>query len=71
MSLSQLASGQKAKIVQINGGYGFRNRLIDMGLCPGREISVEQNTLRGPIVIKILNSKIMLGRGMADKIIVA
>jgi Fe2+ transport system protein FeoA len=41
-----------------------------MGLVPGVEIEVLRNSLRGPFLIALRDSRIILGRGMAQKILV-
>lgn len=41
-----------------------------MGLVPGVEIEVLRNSLHGPFLIAVKGSRIMLGRGMAQKIVV-
>jgi Fe2+ transport system protein FeoA len=41
-----------------------------MGLLPNVEITVVNNTHPGPFVISVKDSKMMLGRGMAHKIMV-
>ena len=69
-SLSEVRSGQKVKLVSIEAGRGLTNRLISMGLLPNVEITVINNSHPGPFVVNVKGSKIMLGRGMANKIIV-
>jgi len=41
-----------------------------MGLLPKIQITVVQNGGRGPFVVSIKNSRMVLGRGVADKIMV-
>ena len=69
-SLSEIRSGQKVKLVSIDAGHGLTHRLISMGLIPNVEITVIKNSHPGPFVINVKGSKIMLGRGIASKIIV-
>jgi len=66
--LSQFNKGEKVKILGINCGREFSRRLCDLGLFEGTEIEIIKNDDFGPIVIQILNSKIALGRGEANKI---
>jgi len=66
--LSQFSEGEKARISCINCGREFSRRLCDLGLFEGTEIEITKNDNSGPIIIQILNSKIALGRGEADKI---
>ncbi|MHC4332911.1 MAG: FeoA family protein [Planctomycetota bacterium] len=42
-----------------------------MGILPNVEITVVSNGRPGPFVIIVKNSKVVLGRGMADKIMVS
>ena len=69
-SLSEVRSGQKVKLISIEAGRGLINRLVSMGLLPNVEITVINNSHPGPFVINVKGSKIMLGRGMANKILV-
>ena len=63
-------AGQKVKLVSVNAGRGLNNRLASMGLLPNVEITVVSNNHPGPFVISVKDSKMMLGRGMAHKIMV-
>jgi ferrous iron transport protein A len=69
-SLSEIRSGRKVKLVSVEAGRGLINRLVSMGLLPNVEITVINNSHPGPFVINVKGSKIMLGRGMANKIMV-
>jgi len=68
--LSTVQAGQTVKLVSINAGHGLNSRLASMGLLPNVEITVVNNTHPGPFVISVKDSKMMLGRGMAHKIMV-
>ncbi|MCK4913194.1 MAG: ferrous iron transport protein A [Planctomycetes bacterium] len=70
VSLSTVKVGQKVKLANVDSGRGMRSRLAAMGLVPGVEITVVNNTYPGPFMLKVKGSKIMLGRGMAHKILV-
>ena len=69
--LSKIRSGEKAKLVAIEAGRGMCNRLASMGLVSDVEISVVSNSHPGPFVIIVKGSKVMLGRGMANRIFVS
>jgi ferrous iron transport protein A len=69
--LSQVDEGEIVSIVAIDGGGGLRSRLTTMGLLPKTRIKVVRNGGFGPFVIRIGNSRMALGRGVADKIVVA
>ena len=69
--LSQAKSGEKVRLVRVEAGRGLSNRLVAMGILPNELIVVVNNRHPGPFVINVKGSKIMLGRGMAQKIIVS
>ena len=69
--LTQVKKNTRARIVEIAGGTGLQNRLMSMGIYPGREITkLSHFVLRGPIAIKVGRSVLALGYGMAKKITV-
>ena len=69
--LTQLNQGQTAVIINIRGGYGLSRRLETMGIKPGVMITkVSSQLMRGPITLRVGNSQIAIGFGMARKIIV-
>jgi ferrous iron transport protein A len=69
--LSLVKAGEKVRLVYIDAGQGLRGRLVAMGLVPGTILTVINNDRPGPFVISVKNTKVMLGRGMAQKIIVS
>jgi ferrous iron transport protein A len=70
MPLSHLAAGERARIIRIEGGYGIRKKLTDMGVLPGKEIRVHHGGGMGPRVVVVEETKIMLGRGVLHRIMV-
>ena len=68
--LSMVRNGEKVKLVKIDAGHGLNSRLAAMGLVPNVEITVVNNSHPGPFVVNVKGSKMMLGRGMAHKIMV-
>jgi len=69
MTLGQLRTGETARIMAIGGGRGLRQRLYLRGLSEGKVIRVISNS--GPVTIELDRNVIALGRGMAQKIMVA
>lgn len=69
-TLSQIEEGASVTVVSIGGGRGIRSRLTAMGLLPGVKITVLRNGGAGPFVVSVKNSRMAIGRGVADKIIV-
>lgn len=54
----------------VQGGHSAIHRLTDMGLLPGEKIKIIHNTGIGPVTIEIKGSKVALGHGIAQKIMV-
>lgn len=55
-------------IKEIIGGKGFIIRLADMGLIPGKVVEVISKG--PPVVVKVMDSEIAIGRGIARKVLV-
>lgn len=69
--LSSLKENEQGKITKIDAGQGLRMRLIAMGATPNSPVRMIRNQGRGPVVVEIREgSRIILGRGMAEKIMV-
>jgi ferrous iron transport protein A len=70
-TLDQIYENGKAKVIDVQGGAGIRQRLSQMGIHPGDIITMlRYGVLRGPLLIEIHGSQVALGRGIASKIIV-
>lgn len=67
-TLIDFKEGDKVKIKYVDWGMNFRKRLTDLGLFDGAEVEINKNDKFGPLILKIYNSKIALGRGQAIKI---
>ncbi|OPY93042.1 MAG: FeoA domain protein [Syntrophaceae bacterium PtaU1.Bin231] len=70
MSLTDVQGGKRVRFVAVDGGRVLQGRLAALGLVPGAEIQVVQNEGRGPVILSVGSSRMALGRGMADKILV-
>jgi ferrous iron transport protein A len=71
VTLRQMQSGQSGKVVEIQGGHGLVNRLNALGMRPGKKITkVSSMLMRGPVTIQSGHTRIAVGFGMANKIIV-
>jgi len=68
MPLSAIAEGTRTILRSIGGGRQMRGRLAALGLLPGTELEVIQNSGRGPFVVSVRGSRIVIGRGMAARI---
>ena len=70
-SLAAKAAGELAFVVGMNGGNRVRSRLESMGLVPGAQIEVVNNAGCGPLLVSLGEGRITLGRGIAEKVLVA
>jgi Fe2+ transport system protein FeoA len=65
--LSNARAGQSVRLVRVHAGRRFSHRLAELGLTPGVEFSVLHDN-GGPLLLCVRNSRIAIGRGMANKI---
>jgi len=66
--LSFLRTGEQGVIVRVAGGHGMLERMTSMGFVPGTEVVVLQNFGYGPIIVRVHEAHIALGRGVAARI---
>jgi ferrous iron transport protein A len=66
MMLTQLRSGEIAKILEIHGGCHHRHKLSLRGLAEGSIIRVISNM--GPVTVEVDRNIVSIGRGMARRI---
>jgi ferrous iron transport protein A len=71
MPLAMVETGRRVRILALEAGHGLRGRLAAMGLVPGVEIEVVRNSFKGPFIIALKGSRLIFGRGIAHKIMVA
>ncbi len=67
MKLAFVKENKKVIIKNILGGMKIKQRLEEIGLVPGRTVTVLKSGA-GPVLLKIENSKIAIGFGEAMKI---
>jgi ferrous iron transport protein A len=71
ISLVQMKEKQKGKVVEFVDGSNFVNKIMSMGIYPGRKITkLSHFVFKGPITIKVGRTVLALGHGMASRIIV-
>lgn len=68
--LAGLNKDDRGKVESIRAGSQATKRLYEMGFYTGAEIKVLKND-RGPLIVALGNNKIALGRGLAEKMLVA
>ena len=68
--LTELAAGQQAAVFQLRAGWGLISRLATLGFTPGAPLTMVQNYGHGPLIVRVRDSRIALGRTEAGKIMV-
>jgi ferrous iron transport protein A len=59
-----------ARVLSILGGQHARQKMMDLGIIPGAEVEVLQGSSGSPFLLRVGSSRIMLGWGMVQKILV-
>jgi Fe2+ transport system protein FeoA len=74
MPLSRLNTGDRGRVMALRGGREFQQRIVSLGLSMGCEVEVLQkgggDNKDGPVVVRSGDTRLMVGHGMADKIVV-
>jgi len=70
MTLNMAAPNQDLRVVAIRGGLRMKQRLADLGLNQGITIRVLNNSGHGALILAVKDSRLAIGRGMANKILV-
>jgi len=70
LPLTMIPPGKEVTLIAIRGGRGLRRRLTDMGMNEGIRLRVIQTQPPGPCIIAVGNTRLVLGHGMAQKIMV-
>ena len=70
-TLLNLSNKQRARILEVHGGHGFRRKLGAMGIREGQIVTMlSKQPFRGPLTISVCGCQMTLGRGMAHRIFV-
>ncbi len=67
--LSKARANEELELVEINVGRRLTHRLTELGLTPGVKLRVVQVN-GGPLLVSVRGSRIAIGRGMAEKLLV-
>ena len=70
MVLSRVSPESEVTLIDIVGGRGIRSRLYSMGIVPGERLRVLSRNGAGPVMVAVRDSRLAIGRGMAEKILV-
>lgn len=68
-TLDKLAIGKSARILDVVGEAGLQQRLLEMGLLPGVDVTVvRQAPLGDPIEVKVMGYSLSLRRSEAANV---
>ena len=68
LPLRFVREGEWVRIVSLNGGKGFHDRLAGVGLRVGGFLSIIRNGMDGKLLLGHEGNRLFLGGGMAQKI---
>jgi ferrous iron transport protein A len=68
LRLNELKAGEEATLQGFEAGHGLISRLAALGFTPGARVSMVQNFGHGPLIVKVRDTHIALGRGEAMKV---
>ncbi|MGV9172141.1 MAG: FeoA family protein [Promethearchaeia archaeon] len=69
--LTECPTDAEVKVVRVNSGRMAKQRLANLGIVPGVIIKKKKSApFRGPVEVEVKGSSLVLGRGLASKIIV-
>ncbi|MGA2367942.1 MAG: metal-dependent transcriptional regulator [Dehalococcoidia bacterium] len=68
--LSKLASGHSGIIRTCGSGRSSLGRCLSLGFTPGSMVKMMENFSSGPVLVKVHDTEVALGRGLAEKITV-
>ncbi len=69
MPLNAVSMGRSAEIKDVVGGEVMCKKLMEMGLSKGTIIEIMNNDI-GHLVVKLGETRLVLGRSMAQKVMV-
>jgi ferrous iron transport protein A len=67
LPLSMVAVGEPVRLKHIDAGRKLTHRLMELGLTPGVALTIVQDS-GGPLLVSVRDSRVALGRGMANKV---
>ena len=70
LPLLMVSAGKEVILVSLDGGLNFRRRLTDMGLAEGARFKVLHSQGPGQCIVRVGNTRLAIGCGMAQKIMV-
>ncbi len=70
ITITKLNTGEAGVVKAYVGGRGMLGRCLSMGFTPGSLVKMLRNFGSGPVLVKVHDTEVALGRGIAEKIVV-
>ncbi len=58
-------------VTAVNAGRTAQARLASMGVLPGEKLMVLRNDINGPLVLEVKGTRVAIGRGLCQKVMVS
>jgi len=69
--LTECEKGEEVIVLNVNAGLRAKRRLANLGILPGAKIKKKKDApFRGPLEVIVKGSSLVIGRGLASKIVV-
>lgn len=68
--LAHLKPGTRARVTGTRRGHSQIHRLASLGLTPGSELVMITGAPHGPVIVEVRGARYIIGRGMAQNILV-
>jgi len=69
-TLKSVGAGENVFVVAVDAGMKARTRLESLGIIPGVEVDVLSNG-SGPMLVSVGEGRVIVERGIAEKVLVA
>ncbi len=69
-TLTELGPGERGQVKSIDAGRNATKRLYEMGFNTNAFVRIIKNDT-GPVIVSINGNKVALGRGLAEKVVLA
>jgi ferrous iron transport protein A len=71
INLLDVVNGRWVRVVQFRGGHGMARRLAQLGFMPGNKIRIIRSApFHGPLLVEAEGREVVIGRGVASRILV-
>ncbi len=70
LTLLNLLPDDSGLVVALKGGRRFVARLAALGFTPGARVIMVRNHGASPVIVRVLDTQVALGRGQAERVII-